>query len=139
MTIVRWALFNLMIGNSDAHGKNISFHQFATGIMPAPFYDLVSVRVYEDNVLQEMAMAFGDQFMGDHVGEADLLSFAEVADIAAEELMHELMQIANAITEMAPMLIDGASYTAPERELLGRIAAYASKQAQRLLLIGSER
>ncbi|MAF02088.1 HipA domain-containing protein [Herbaspirillum sp.] len=139
MTIVRWAFFNLMIGNSDAHGKNISFHQSANGIMPAPFYDLVSVRVYGDNMLQEMAMAFGDQFMGDQVGEADLLSFAEVADIAAEELMHELVQIANAITKMAPTLIDDASYTAPERELLGRIAAYASKQAHRLLLIGSER
>ncbi|WP_250637260.1 HipA domain-containing protein [Herbaspirillum seropedicae] len=38
MTIVRWALFNRMIGNSDAHGKNISFRQTANGIMPAPFY-----------------------------------------------------------------------------------------------------
>ncbi len=25
MTLVRWALFQFLIGNSDAHGKNFSF------------------------------------------------------------------------------------------------------------------
>jgi serine/threonine-protein kinase HipA len=139
MTIVRWALFNLIIGNSDAHGKNISFRQTATGIMPAPFYDLVSVQVYGDSVLQEMAMAFGDEFLGDQVCEADLLNFAAVAGIAAGELMHELVEIATAIKGMAPALLDDTCYTAPERKLLARIAAYGTQQAHRLLLIGTRR
>ncbi|MBP0597737.1 HipA domain-containing protein [Herbaspirillum sp. LeCh32-8] len=133
MTIVRWALFNLMIGNSDAHGKNISFRQSARGIMPAPFYDLVSVQVYGEKMLQEMAMAFGDQFLGHQVGEADLLSFAAVAGITDGELMHELAKMATAIKDLAPTLVNVADYTAPERELVGSIATYAAMQAHRLI------
>ncbi|NUT60762.1 HipA domain-containing protein [Herbaspirillum sp. C9C3] len=137
INIVRWALFNLIIGNSDAHGKNISFRQSATGIIPAPFYDLVSVQVYGDKVLQEMAMAFGDQFLAAHVGEVDLRSFAGVAAIPPWELMQELVNMATAIKDLAPALMGDTDYTLQERELVGRIAAYATTQAHRLLIIGT--
>lgn len=55
-----WALFNLLICNYDAHGKNISFFVDRKGISLAPFYDLVNIKMYPD-FAQEMAMAFGDK------------------------------------------------------------------------------
>lgn len=137
MTIVRWALFNLIIGNSDAHGKNISFRQTASGIMPAPFYDLVSVKVYGERIPQEMAMAFGDQFLGDRVGEADLLRFATVAGIPDAELMGELLRMAAAIREMALDLAEKSDYVGQERDLVRDIAAYVLKQAKRLYCIAT--
>lgn len=36
-------LFNLIISNSDAHGKNISFFIGKSGLIITPCYDLVSV------------------------------------------------------------------------------------------------
>lgn len=44
--IAAWMLFNLLIGNGDAHLKNLSFHVDASGIRIAPFYDLVSTASY---------------------------------------------------------------------------------------------
>jgi serine/threonine-protein kinase HipA len=42
-----WLVFNLLIGNSDAHLKNLSFLVSHEGVQLAPFYDLLSVAVYE--------------------------------------------------------------------------------------------
>lgn len=41
--LIRWMTFNLLVGNYDAHGKNISFFVDKKGLVLAPFYDLVSV------------------------------------------------------------------------------------------------
>jgi serine/threonine-protein kinase HipA len=57
--MLKWALFNLCIGNCDAHGKNISVLYSESGkIQLAPFYDLVSTMVYP-LVNHELAMSFG--------------------------------------------------------------------------------
>ncbi len=45
-SLLEWSLFNLLIGNSDAHLKNLSFHVSPHGIDIAPFYDLVSTETY---------------------------------------------------------------------------------------------
>ncbi|MGH8035331.1 MAG: HipA domain-containing protein [Lysobacterales bacterium] len=42
-----WLVFNMLIGNSDAHLKNLSFQVSAEGIQLAPHYDLLSVAVYD--------------------------------------------------------------------------------------------
>lgn len=42
-----WLVFNVLVGNSDAHLKNISFLASEEGVQLAPFYDLLSVAVYD--------------------------------------------------------------------------------------------
>jgi serine/threonine-protein kinase HipA len=42
-----WLVFNILIGNSDAHLKNLSFLVSEEGIQLAPHYDLLSVAVYD--------------------------------------------------------------------------------------------
>ena len=42
-----WLVFNLLIGNADAHLKNLSFLVDHEGIRLAPFYDLLSVASYD--------------------------------------------------------------------------------------------
>jgi hypothetical protein len=54
--MVRWAVLQLLIGNSDARGKNLSFFMNSAGLVPAPLYDLVSINVYGENVEQDRAM-----------------------------------------------------------------------------------
>jgi serine/threonine-protein kinase HipA len=46
---VRWVIFNYLIGNLDAHAKNIAFLVKEDGMTLAPFYDLLSVEVYFPN------------------------------------------------------------------------------------------
>lgn len=42
-----WLVFNVLIGNSDAHLKNLSFLVSHEGVQLAPFYDLLSVATYD--------------------------------------------------------------------------------------------
>lgn len=42
-----WLVFNVLVGNSDAHLKNLSFLVSHEGIQLAPFYDLLSVATYD--------------------------------------------------------------------------------------------
>ena len=42
-----WLMFNVLVGNSDAHLKNLSFLVSHEGVQLAPFYDLLSVATYD--------------------------------------------------------------------------------------------
>jgi len=42
-----WLVFNVLIGNSDAHLKNLSFSVSHGNIQLSPFYDLLSVACYD--------------------------------------------------------------------------------------------
>jgi len=42
-----WLVFNVLVGNSDAHLKNLSFLVSHEGIQLAPLYDLLSVASYD--------------------------------------------------------------------------------------------
>ncbi|MFA0622610.1 HipA domain-containing protein [Vibrio breoganii] len=41
--LIQWMTFNILNGNYDAHGKNVSFHVTAKGLRLTPFYDLVNI------------------------------------------------------------------------------------------------
>ncbi len=45
--LFEWLVFNVLVGNSDAHLKNLSFVVSREGIQLAPFYDLLSIATYE--------------------------------------------------------------------------------------------
>ncbi|AXK67652.1 HipA domain-containing protein [Burkholderia sp. IDO3] len=46
LSVFRWTVFNVVVGNADAHLKNLSFFVDARGYRLAPFYDIVSTVVY---------------------------------------------------------------------------------------------
>jgi len=101
-----WVSFNLIIGNSDAHAKNISFYIDQFGVHLAPFYDLVSI-VFEamDNLQLDtsLAMAIGDEFDIDAITAFHLLCFAEEVDIPPEQLKKVLSDVATACINSASL------------------------------------
>jgi serine/threonine-protein kinase HipA len=61
-------LFNLLIGNADAHAKNYSLLlEGDGGPRLAPFYDLLSTRVYGRRFSHKMAMKYGGEYRPDRV------------------------------------------------------------------------
>jgi serine/threonine-protein kinase HipA len=75
LELLHWAMFNLIIGNSDAHGKNFSFFVNKRGIKPTPFYDMLCVMMYDFD--HNLAMAYGDEFNPNEVFAYQLREFAE--------------------------------------------------------------
>lgn len=58
--LLRWVIYNYLIGNADAHGKNVSLLFREDGPVLAPFYDLMSSAVYPD-LTERMAMKIGGE------------------------------------------------------------------------------
>jgi serine/threonine protein kinase HipA of HipAB toxin-antitoxin module len=40
LVLLRWAIFQVLIGNADAHCKNLSFFVHPSGVRLAPAYDI---------------------------------------------------------------------------------------------------
>jgi serine/threonine-protein kinase HipA len=131
--MLRWALFQLFIGNSDAHGKNLSFHVRPAGLSPAPFYDLVSVNAYGDAVEQDMALAYGDAFRPDEVTAFELADFANRTGTPRPLLARELTRMALAIKRVSGDLARSEIYVAEETRLVQRIHGFVTVQADKLL------
>ncbi len=88
MNMISIMVFNYLIGNHDAHGKNYSIIH-GQKIEMAPFYDLVSTQVYP-NLETKFAMAIGQTFRHDRIKEHSFAEFAKDMKIRMQKLT-ELM------------------------------------------------
>ncbi len=135
---LRWAILQLLIGNSDAHGKNLSFYLSSAGLAPANLYDLVCVHTYGQAIEQEMAMAYGDEFRCEAVAAFDLADFAQRANLPATLVARELASMARLALRLAPGLAQDAVYTQDEVARVRGIAEFVGAQAERLIQIAPE-
>ena len=94
LTMLRWALFQFLVGNADAHGKNFSFFVRPGGLLePADWYDLISVLQY-DGFGTELAMAYGDVFVHAEVSAFALADFATRCGIDRKLMRREGRRLA---------------------------------------------
>lgn len=90
----KWVMFNYLIGNADAHAKNISILISDKGCEIAPFYDLLCVRAYGDNSL---ALFIGDQEIFDSVGAHSWKELCEDCGFNPNPTLRELRTMATAL------------------------------------------
>jgi serine/threonine-protein kinase HipA len=135
MSLLRWAIFQYLIGNCDAHGKNVSFFCKPAGLSLAPHYDLVSVVQY-DELDHELAMAYGDEFDLDSVRPYDWAVFAQRIQIPRALLSREMQRIAKAAPPAATYQAAAEGYEGEEKALVSRIAAFVADQARKLTETG---
>ena len=131
-TLARWAIFQYLIGNTDAHGKNVSFFSRPDGLAVAPFYDTVSAVQYE-GLNHELAMAYDDEFRLDDVSPFALADFAKRAGLKRSFLAREMARMARAAQAAAPAQANEPDYEGEERDFVLRIAGFVQAQAQKLL------
>jgi serine/threonine-protein kinase HipA len=138
LAMLRWALFQFLIGNSDAHGKNFSFFVRPGGYLePAPWYDLVSVMQY-DRFDVELAMAFGDVFRLEEVTPFALADFASRCGIDRRLMRREAQRLARLARPAALELAHSPVYADDERDFVARLAAFVEAQAGRLSTMAAE-
>ncbi len=129
--LVLWAFTTLLLGNSDAHGKNISFYCRRGGLAVAELYDLVSVVQYE-NVHHDLAMAFGDAFKLSEVLAFSLADFCERAGIPRPYFAREIKRLCDIARAQAPQQAQDAVYQDDERGFVQGIADFVVKRASAL-------
>jgi serine/threonine-protein kinase HipA len=69
LAAARTVVFHFLVGNADAHAKNVSLLHLSDGVRFAPLYDIVATAAYDD-VYNELAMAIGDELDPAAIGAA---------------------------------------------------------------------
>ncbi len=100
--LLNWAIFNLLTGNADAHGKNLSVLYLPDGsINLTPFYDLVSTRNYE-TLDRHLAMAVGGETDPGQIGRAHFEQLARDIGVSRSLVFDTLQQLSDALLRELP-------------------------------------
>lgn len=109
LSLLQWAIFQVLIGNTDAHGKNLSFFVDATGLRLAPAYDLVCTAALDDPQLgNTYAMAIGDAFTLEDLSAFEWASFAKAAGLPGALVGRQLKLIAERVLAALPDIGDSS-------------------------------
>ena len=108
LSLLNWVIFNYLIGNSDAHGKNISLLLLPEGPTLAPFYDLLSTRIYAHYGLAEgLAMKIGGESDPRAIQKKHWEQFAEEVNIKPQLVLTRVVDLAQKIQATRLQLFKG--------------------------------
>ncbi len=94
------AIFNLIVGNADAHGKNYSILYDEHGPRMAPLYDLLSTVAYPD-LSPKMAMRIGNRATLAEMDADGWKTFAKDAGIGFALVRRRISEMCDAIMKQA--------------------------------------
>lgn len=104
--LLRWIAFNFLIGNADAHGKNLALLYDENGsVRLAPFYDLLCTSVYPE-LDQRMAMRLGGERRPDRLRRKHWDRLADALEISPRAVFSELEHLTQAIEKTAEALAE---------------------------------
>jgi serine/threonine-protein kinase HipA len=111
ITLFRWTLFNILIGNGDAHLKNLSLFAGRDGYRIAPHYDLVSTAAWATPSLCGpneatwpsigLSYAVGEAHLFGEIRQKDLMLFADELELPATSSARELKRLVQAVLPAA--------------------------------------
>ena len=128
---VRIAIFNYVIGNADAHGKNFSFLIEKDAVKLAPFYDLLSTAVYP-NLSQKMAMKIGNKYEPNDVFKRHWQAFAEDISVKPEFVEKEMKYVSNSVKKWAEAVANDYFSPYERPDVINRILRVIADNLERL-------
>ena len=114
--VIQWVVFNYLIGNLDAHAKNIAFLMRGHKAVVAPFYDMLCVEAYLPR--QTMAMAIAGENKPGWVEGAHWDAMAYEADVAPRLVRSVLSRMSAGLSEAIANVIGDERILPAEREFL---------------------
>lgn len=90
-------IFNYLIGNNDAHGKNFSFLYFdKDDLRLTPLYDVLSTAYYPE-LSDKMAMKIGGEYVSEKIQPSHFEKLAEDAELAKPRVKERLIELTNKV------------------------------------------
>ena len=119
-------IFNYLVGNNDAHGKNFSLLYCGLGtdhahVGLAPLYDILST-VYYPELSRTMAMKLGDEYSSEKVWPRNFEQLAEDAGLAKPMVLCRVTEMIEEIRSVLPQM--------PSDEMTSSIAKRILKRCQ---------
>lgn len=134
LSVQRWVMFNYLIGNSDAHAKNISLMVNSQGYALAPFYDLLCVQAYGDH---DLALFIGDESSFAAVGAHSWEAFCDDCGFALKPTLALFKKMAKDVRKSWDATVVTATRQYPlnpaEKALIDRMGAVIETNSQAAL------
>ena len=129
--MLNWVVFNYLIGNADAHGKNISLLFMEGGPVLAPFYDLMSTVVYPELAVR-LAMKIGGEDRPDWVIGRRWEQFARDVGVKFTLVHQTLTGMSDQIRIEGHELREAFASQHGECEIIDRIMEVIEQRAQKI-------
>lgn len=102
--LLQWLFFNLYVGNHDSHAKNLSILATGRRLRLAPFYDLMSTRVYS-GLSPNFAFRIGGTFDPGQITPAHLDALAGEIGVQKRYLAALALEMAHKVHESIPKAV----------------------------------
>lgn len=103
LEFLQWVIFQVLIGNTDAHAKNLTFFNDSKRLALAPTYDLVSgLALIDANISDNLSMAVGDNFDPRSVRAYDWALMAHECKVAPKLVVNVLTVLASQCLKQLP-------------------------------------
>lgn len=126
------AIFNAIIGNADAHGKNFSLLYDDGEIVLAPLYDLVCTVAYED-LSARFAMKFARAATLDEITQKTWSIFSADAGLGAPYVRRRVRELSETARAEASTVAADLSESGLDASSCVRFASLVGSRADRLL------
>lgn len=131
-----WIVYSALIGNADAHGKNLAILHGRQGeLRLAPLYDLVPTIAFSEREIERTpALDIGNALRIDQVEAADWDVFARQAGFAPRLVRRRVQELAERIFGVLPTVLAELEHEGADTVLLQRRAMQPiTDNAQRML------
>ena len=126
------ALFNVIVGNADAHGKNFSLLHQTGGVTLAPFYDLLSTAAYPE-LSPNLAMKVAKRVTLEEIGPVTWPAFAEEIGLAASFVRRRVNELAGAVIAQVPSVLDNPGLAGLDAGALREHSTHIVSRAERVV------
>lgn len=131
--LLNWVVFNYLIGNADAHAKNISLLLTSDGPAFAPFYDLLCTGVYKE-LTDKLSMKIGGENRPDWIQSRHWERLSCDIMIKPRLVMSTLHEMAERITGASKQLADEFREKYGEMPILDAILDLIGDRSHRVSL-----
>jgi len=125
-------IFNIIIGNADAHSKNYSLLYADNGIVLAPLYDLLSTVAYPE-LSFKFAMKIAKRSTLEEMKPKDIQAIAEQTGLTTPFMRRRMKDLAQATITAAPDITDSFTEQSIDRKLMKGFSGAISKRAEKVL------
>jgi serine/threonine-protein kinase HipA len=132
-SLLDWVVFNYLVGNADAHAKNLSLLLLRDGPRLAPFYDLLSTAIYP-HLATKLAMRIGGEDRPDWIIAQRWEKFGEDVRIRWKLLEQRLRSMSKKIVRVSQTLKDQFRDQYGEDAVVARILDVIGQRSRRTLL-----
>ena len=133
MKLLDAAIFNVVVGNADAHGKNFSLLYELEGPRLAPLYDLLVTTAYPE-LSAKFAMRIGRRATLETLDAKAWTAFAADAGLGSPMIRRRVVELCEKVRSGAHDIAGELNISGLDQAALSRFAAMVVDRAERCAL-----